>query len=72
MGPKGDAVVGAGAGMVAGVDTDGGADMDDGAGTGAESTAAVGMGVAADAGDEDGAVAETEGFVCLDADKGAD
>lgn len=54
------------------VGTDGGADMDDGAGTGAVSTAAVGMGVAADAGYEDGAVAEPEGFVCLDADEGAD
>lgn len=70
--------MGAGAGMVAGVDTDGGADMDDVAGTdvnastGAGGTAAVGMGVAADAGYEDGAVAEQEGFLCLDADKGAD
>lgn len=73
LGPKGDPVVGAGAGMVGvGVDTDDGAATELNAGTGAVSNAAVGMGEVADVGYEDGAVAETEGFVCLGADKGAD
>ena len=77
LGPTGDAVVGGGAGMVTGVDTDGGTGTDDGggtdvhAGTGAVGTTAVGIGVAADAGYEDGAVAEPEGYVCLDTE-GAD
>ena len=68
LGPNDCDVVGAGAGMVAGVGTD--------AGTGTGSVGAVvGTGVDADAGDEDGAVtefAEPEGNVCLDAEKGAD
>ena len=74
LGPMGEAVVGAGAGtcMVAGVDPDGGAVTGDGAGTGAVGTACVGTGVAAEAGYEDGAVAEPEGYVCLDAEEGAD
>ena len=76
LGPMGEAVVGAGAGagtcMVAGVDPDGGAGTGDGGGTGAVSTARVGTGVAAEAGYEDGAVAEPEGYVCLDAEEGAD
>ena len=72
LGPNGDPFVGAGAGMVGvGVDTDGGADTDDGAGTNLNAgTGAVSA--VADAGYEDGAVAEPEGFVCLDADKGID
>ena len=61
LGPTGDDVVGAG--------------MDDGAGTGAVGTAAVGTGVDADGGYEDRAVAEftePEGYVCLDAEGEAD
>ena len=64
LGPTGDDVVGAGVGTVVVVDTDEGAGMDDGAGTdagastGAVGTAAVGTGVDADAGYEEGTVAE--------------
>ena len=81
LGPTGDEVVGAGAGTVVVVDTDGGAGTDDGAGTGtgagtgAVGTAAVGTGVDADAGYEDEAVAgfaEPEGYVCLGAEGGVD
>ena len=81
LGPTGDDVVEAGAGMVASVGTDGGAGTDDGAGTdtgagtGAVGTAAVDTGVDADAGYEERAVAEfaePEGYVCLDAEEGAD
>ena len=43
----------------------------DGSGTGAVGTH-VGTGVAVDVGYEDGAVAEPEGYVCLDAEEGAD
>ena len=62
LGPMGEAVVGAGADAGTG----------DGGGTGAVGTARVGTGVAAEARYEDGAVAEPEGYVCLDAEEGAD
>jgi len=81
LGPTDDDVVGAGVGTVVVVDTDKGAGMDDGAGTdagastGAVGTAAVGTGVDADTGYEEGTVAEfaePEGYVCLDAEGGTD